>query len=91
MIVTTQVAATMRLKGNLITTLPQLQHFAVFVARLLMATLLFPGYLRYSKVRQGKVVFSVAERISGLAFSQCHQMRVYQNSKLKLEHMQTST
>lgn len=80
MIIVTQVAATMRLKGNvatLITTLLQFQHFAVFVARLLMAILLFPGYLRYSKVRQRQVVFSVAERISRLAFSQCHQMRVF--------------
>lgn len=82
MIIITQVAATMRLKGNvaaLITTLPQLQHFAVFIARLLIAILLFPGYWSYSKVRQRQVVFSVAERISRLAFSQCHQMRVYQS------------
>lgn len=76
MIIIWQVAATMRVKGNLIATLPQLLHF---VARLLMAILLFPGYLRYSKVRQRQVVFSVAERISRLAFLQCHEMRVFQN------------
>lgn len=82
MIIITQVAATVRLKGSvaiLITTLPQLQHVAVFVARLQMAILLFPGCLRYPEIRQRQVVFSVAERISRLAFSQCHQMWVYQS------------